>query len=206
MQRLVGEQNHLHLKMKRKIVLIDGMPTSGKSTTSYNLAKNLPDWVFIDIWRIKDIFEPLGYSKDLDINEKKVFTELSKKTVVTLVRGLIENTSRNIILQEATKEFVEEQLGDDLKKHNYNIYTIQLTVPFKEALKRNKKRKKPDLEFFKTWTEQRWDEKIKKKIQKGDIVVDTFKNRPQKAISIILKRIGEKPKKHPYENLLRKFW
>ncbi|MFC1685792.1 hypothetical protein ACFLZZ_02085 [Nanoarchaeota archaeon] len=192
--------------MKRKIVLIDGMPTTGKSTTSYNLAKSLPGWVFIDIWRIKDIFEPIGYSKKLDKKEKQALMELSKKTVVDLVKGVIKGTKRKIILQEATVEFVKEKLGKDLKKNGYKIYTVQLTVPFKQAIKRNRKRGKPILNFLKGWDEKKWKDKIKSKIKRGDLVADTFKNNPKRVVEIILKGIGEKSKKHPYADKIRKFW
>ncbi|HJX50810.1 MAG TPA: AAA family ATPase [Candidatus Nanoarchaeia archaeon] len=189
-----------------KIVLIDGMPTSGKSTTSYNLAKKLPGWIFIDIWRIKDIFEPLGYSTDLDKEEAKKLIDISKDTTLNITKEIITRTQRNIILQEITKESLQEKLAEDLKKHNYEIYTVQLTVPFRQAIKRNIKRKKPTLNFLKDWDEQRWEEKIKKKIKEGDIIVDTFKNKPEEVVKIIIKEIGEKPKKHPYEDKIRRFW
>lgn len=191
---------------KPKIVIIDGMPTSGKSTTSYNLARKLYGWVFVDIWRIKDIFEPLGYSNDLEKKEANSLMDISKKSTMMIAREVIRKTQRNIILQESTTKQVKEKLGRDLKKYNYNIYTVQLTVPFKQAVKRNKKRDKPDLNFFKIWTEERWENKIKRKTKKGDIVIDTFKNNPEEVIKIILKEIGEKPKKHPYRDLVRKFW
>jgi len=193
--------------MKRpKIVLIDGLPTSGKSTTSYNLARKLPGWIFIDIWRIKDIFEPLGYSTDLDKKEADELMEISKEFTIKLAREVIKKTQRNIILQETTTKFAKKKLGKDLKKHNYQIFTVQLKVPMKEAVKRNIKRKKPTLNFLRGWDETRWENKIKKKTKKGDIVVDTFENNQEEAVKIILKAIGEKAKKHPYEKLVRKFW
>lgn len=193
--------------MKRsKIILIDGMPTSGKSTTSYNLARKLPGWIFIDIWRIKDIFEPLGYSKDLDKTESDKLMEISKEFTIKLAREVIRKTQRDIILQETTTKFAKKKLGKDLKKHNYQVFTIQLKVPFEEAVKRNKKREKPDLNFFKIWTKERWDNKIQRKIKKGDIVVDTFENNQEEVVKIILGGVGEKAKKHPYEKLVRKFW
>lgn len=191
---------------KPKIILIDGMPTSGKSTTSYNLARKLPGWIFIDIWRIKDIFEPLGYSIDLDKKEADELMGISKEFTIKLAREVIRKTQRNIILQETTTKYAKKKLGKDLRKYNYQIFIIQLKVPFEEAVKRNKKREKPDLNFFKIWTKERWDNKIQRKIKKGDIVVDTFENNQNKVIEIILKAIGEKPKKHPYEKLVRKFW
>jgi len=203
----MGVLNQDIKKMKRrKIVLIDGMPTAGKSTTSYNLAKKLPGWVFIDIWRIKDIFEPLGYSTDLDKSEMQSLMDISKKATIMIAREVIKSTQRNIILQEATTDFIKKKIGKDLKKYNYKIYTVQLTVPFKQAIKRNLKRNKPTLNFINTWTEERWNDKIKRKTKKGDIVVDTFKNNPEKVVEIILKSIDEKPKKHPYEDRIRRFW
>ncbi len=189
-----------------KIILLDGMPTSGKSTISYELARNLPGWLFADIWRFKDIFETLGYSKGLDKKEKDALEKIAKEALVKLIRGVIRKTQRNIILQDTTPKFVKKNFGKDLKKFNYNFQVIQLKVPFKEAKKRNKKRDKPDLSFMKTWTEERWESKIKKKIKKGDIVVDSFKNTPEQVVKIILKAIGEKSKKHPYEKHIRKYW
>ena len=187
-----------------KIILLDGMPTSGKSTISYDLAKKLPGWIFIDIWRIKDLFETLGYSKDLDRKEKNELEKIAKETIIKLTRGIIRKTQRNIILQDTTPKFVNEKFGKDLEKFNYKFYIIQLKVPFKEAIKRNRKRDKPDLSFMKTWTEERWENKIKRK--KGDIVVDSFKNTQEQVVKIILKAIGEKPKKHFYEKHIRKYW
>ena len=191
---------------KPKIILIDGMPTSGKSTTSYNLARKLPGWIFIDIWRIKDIFEPLGYSKGLDKKEADNLMEISKEFTTRLTREVVRKTQRNIILQETTTKYTKKKLGKDLKKYNYQIFTVQLKVPFEEAVKRNKKREKPDLNFFKIWTKERWDNKIQRKIKKDDIVVDTFENNQEEVVKIILKAIGEKARKHPYEKRIRKFW
>lgn len=191
---------------KPKIVLIDGLPTTGKSITSYNLAKKLPGWIFIDIWRIKDIFEPLGYSTGLGKKEMNALIDISKRAIIMIAREVIRKTQRNIILQEATTDFIKKKLGKDLKKYGYKIYTVQLKIPLKQAIKRNIKRKKPILNFLKDWDEERWEKKIKRKTKKGDIVIDTSKNNPEGVIKIILKGIGEKPKKHPYEKLVRKFW
>lgn len=193
--------------MKRsKIILIDGVPTSGKSTTSYNLAKKLPEWIFVDNWRIKDMFEPLGYSNDLGKKEKKVYEELSKKTVVSLTREIIRKTQRDIILQEARLRDVMKKLGKDLKENNYQIFLIQLKVPMKEAIKRNVKRKKPTLNFLDGLNEEQWEDKIKKKSRKASVVIDTFENNQEEVVKIILNVVGEKAKKHPYEKLVKKFW
>ena len=182
------------------------MPTSGKSTTSFELAKLLPDWIFVDIWRIKDMFEPIGYSNGMKEDEFKILQNIAKEEIISLCKKIMSQTKRNIILQEGTKRYVNSKLGKVIRENNYELYTIQLTSPFDEALKRNRKRKKPDLKFFNEWDENLWNDKIQRKIQKGDIVVDTSKNSPSKAANIILKLIGEKPKKHPHTNKLRRFW
>ena len=191
---------------KSKIVLVDGLPTSGKSTTSYNLARKLPGWIFIDIWRIKDMFVPLGYGDNLNKKETQSFHDSSKSAIFKIAREIIRKTQRNIIIHDIPSKAIKEKLGKDLRKYDYHIFTVQLKVPFEEAIKRNKKREKPDLNFFNIWTKERWDNKIKKKTNKRDIVVDTCKNNQKEVVNIILKAIEEKPKKHPYEKLIRKFW
>jgi len=191
---------------KRKIILIDGLSTSGKSTTSYNLAKKLPGWLFIDIWRIKDIFEPLGYSTDLDKKEANELMEISKEATIKLAREVIRKTQRNIIIQEATEEYVKKKLGKDLRKYNYRVYVVQCIIPLDEAIKRDKKRKKPTLGISNYWTEEKWTNKLKRKNKNADVVINTLEKKPREVIKIILKAIGEKPKIHPYENKIRKFW
>jgi shikimate kinase len=187
-------------KMTKKIILISGMSTAGKSTISYALAKKLPSWVFIDIWRIKDIFEPLGLKKRDDI------ISISKKAVIMLTKEVIEKMGRNIILQEAKTDFIKRNLGKELKKHGYKVYSFCLTVPLKHAAKRDIKREKPTMGIGKDWTEERWKEKIKKLIQKDDVSIDTSKFTKKQVVDIILKKVREKPKKHPRSKMVRRFW
>src|SRR3989344_440966 len=96
---------------KRKIILIDGMPTSGKSTTSFELAKLLSDWIFVDIWRIKDMFEPIGYSNGMKEDEFKILQNIAKEEIISLCKKIMSQTKRNIILQEGTKKNVNSKLG-----------------------------------------------------------------------------------------------
>jgi len=184
---------------KRKIILISGLSTAGKTTISYNLTKVLPDWVFIDLWAIKNIFEPLG------LKDRKDIISISKKAVITLTREVMKKMQRNIILQEAQPTSIKKYLRRELRKYNYKIYSIYLTVPLKHAIKRDIKRKKPTMGIGKNWTEERWNKKIKTNLKKGDIVIDTSKNTSKAVINIILKHLNEKPKKHPYANKLRKY-
>jgi thymidylate kinase len=185
---------------KRKIVLISGISTAGKTTTSYNLAKKLPGWVFVDIWGIKSIFEPLGLKDRADI------ISISKKAVIMIVREVMRKMQKNIILQEAKGDFIRRHLRKDLKKYNYEVYSIFLKVPFKHAVKRDIERDKSTMGIGRDWTEERWNEKIRK-LQDGNItlVIDTSENSQKKVVHLILKAIGEKPKKHPYKNKIVKY-
>ena len=166
----------------------------------YSLAKKLPGCVVIDIWRIKDIFE------SLDLEERKDIIAISKKAIIMLTREVIRRMQRNIILQEAKTDFIKKHLRKDLKTYNYEIYSVYLTVPLKHASKRDIKRNKPTMGIGKDWTKERWNEKIKKSIQKEDIVIDTSKNTTKQVVDIILKKIKEKSKKHPYANRIKKYW
>lgn len=190
---------------KPKIVILDGMATSGKTTISYLLAKKLSGWILVDIWRIKDMFVPIGYGKNLNKEESKIFHDLSKKEIFRIAKEIIRKTQRNIIIHDIPVKDVKKKLGKDLKYNNYQVFSFQLKVSFEEAMKINRKREKPDLDFS-IWTKERWDNKIQRKIKKGDIVVDTSENNQEKVVNIILKAIGEKSKKHPYEKSVRKFW
>jgi hypothetical protein len=186
---------------KRKMVVISGLTTAGKTTTSFELAKVLPEWVFIDIWTIKNIFEPLG------LKDREDIISISKKALVLLTREVIRKMHRNILLQETKKDFVKRHLGKDLKKYNYEIYSFFLYVPLKSAIKRDIEREKPTIGISKKgWTEQSWFDKAKSKMQKGDIFIDTSKNNVKQVVAKILKEIGEKPKKHPNKRFIQKYW
>ena len=79
---------------KRKIVIIRGIVTAGKTTISHELAKVLPGWIFIDIWKIKEMFEPLGFKTT---EERLPTRTISKKVMATMVRGVIRNKEKEII-------------------------------------------------------------------------------------------------------------
>jgi tRNA uridine 5-carbamoylmethylation protein Kti12 len=189
-----------------KIVLIDGLSTTGKSTTSYNLAKKLPKWIFVDIWRTKDMFESIGYSASLNKKEADALMKISKEETIRLAREIIRKTQRNILMQEATLSLIKRKLGKDLKKYGYKIYNVQLVIPLSEMKKRDKKRGKPTLNLADYWTEKKYTDKLERKNKGADVVVDTTKNSEKKVVEIILKAIGEKAKKHPYEKRIRRFW
>lgn len=178
---------------KRKLVLISGLVTAGKTTTSHELIRLLPEWIFIDNWKIKEMFEPL------QLKDRSEMIKISKKAMIMITRELMRKMQRNIILQEAKKDFVKKHLGKDIKKYNYKLYSFFLDVDLKDAIKRDMQREKPTMNINKKgWSEEKWKKMRKAKPQKRDIVINTSKKNTEEVIKIILKEIGEKPRKHPY--------
>jgi RNase adaptor protein for sRNA GlmZ degradation len=185
---------------KHKIVIIRGKVTAGKSTTSYNLAKVLPDWIFIDPWKIKEMFEPL------ELNKRNYLRTISKKAMLTIIREVIRQMKINIILQESTRGFIRKYLAKDLKKYNYEVYSFFLDVDLKDAIKRDKQREKPTMRIGKNVkTNEEW-KRIKAQPEKGDIIIDTSKLNEEQVLDFILKTIKERKKKHPRGHLIKRSW
>lgn len=185
---------------KKKIVIIRGLVTAGKSTTSYELAKVLPKWIFIDVWKIKEMFEPLG------LKNRNPMKEISKKVVTLIMKEVMRTLGTNIIVQESSQEFVKRHLKKELKKYNYTIYSFFLDIDFKNAIKRDTQREKPTMHLDKTYTSE--DEWKKSRVQpeKEDVVINTSKHNIEEVVKIILRAIDEKKQKHPFSHALRKAW
>ncbi len=186
---------------KKKLVLISGLLTAGKTTTSHELIRVLPGWIFIDIWKIKEMFEPL------ELENREQIIEISKKAMLMITKEVMKKTQRNIILQEAKQDFIKNNLGKEIKKYNYKVYSFFLDVNLKDAIKRDIKREKPTIGIKeKKWSAEEWKEKGKTKAQKCDVVINTSEKNTQEVIEIILKEIKEKSKKHlyPHWNKLKK--
>jgi len=184
----------------KKIVIIRGKVTAGKSTTSHALAKVLPGWVFIDIWKIKEMFEPL------QLKNRKPMLDISKKAVVNIVKDTMKKLGNNIIIQESTTSFIKRKLGKYLKDHNYKVYTFFLDIDLKSAIQRDIQREKPTMGFWKKkYTPEIW-EKTKATSNRGDIIIHTKNKTVRQVVNIILKEIGEKRQKHPKAHWIRKAW
>jgi hypothetical protein len=185
---------------KRKIVIIRGKVTAGKSTTSYELAKVLPGWIFIDVWKIKEMFEPLG------LKDRTYLISSSKKAMTVIMKEVIRNMGINILVQETTQKFIKKYLKEDIRNHNYKIYSFFLDNELEDAVKRDIKREKPTMHLGrKIKTNEEW-KKTKGQPERGDIIVDTSKHNLKEVVDIILKEIGEKRRKHPHANLIRRCW
>ena len=185
--------------MKKKIIIIRGIVTSGKTTTSHELAKILPKWIFIDVWKIKEMFEPLG------LRDRTPLKSISKKAMVTIIREVVRQMGINIIVQESSQSFIKKYLKKDLKKYEYKIYSFFLDLNDEDVAKRDKQREKPTMGLEKEIKTGEWRER-RVKPEKGDIVINTSENSIKKVVNIILKKINEKGEKHPNLHALRKSW
>ncbi len=183
---------------QKKIVIVRGKVTAGKTTTSHELAKVLPGWIFIDVWKIKEMFEPLG------LKDRTVLINCSKKAMVLMMREVIRDLGINIIVQETTLSFLKKYLRNDLK--NYKIYSFFLDIDLQRAAKRDILREKPTMGLGKRIkTQEQW-EKQKGVPEKGDFIIHTGNKRVKQVVDIILKEIGEKRRKNPNAHLIRKCW
>ncbi|MFH1972537.1 MAG: zeta toxin family protein [archaeon] len=182
---------------ERKIIIIRGKVTAGKTTTSHELAKVLPGWILIDPWKIKEMFEPLG------LKNRSVLKNTSKKAMVLIMREVIRNLGINIIVQETTQKFVRKHLRQDLKKHNYKLYSFFLDIDLDNAVKRDIQREKPTMGLGKIKTSEEW-EKAKAQPDKEDRVIHTGKHKIKEVVDIILSETKEKRRKNLNAHLVRK--
>jgi len=186
--------------MKNQIIIIRGKVTAGKSTTSYELAKILPKYIFVDPWRIKGMFEPLN------LKDRTPLKTISKKAMITIIKEVMRQMQIGIIVQETSRSFIKKYLKNDLKKYNYKIYSFFLDVDLEDAIKRDIQRKKPTMNIGKGVKNNGAWKKIKAQPEKDDIIINTSKMNSKKVINFIMKIIKEKPKKHPQEHLIKRSW
>lgn len=185
----------------KKMVIIRGLVTAGKTTTSYELAKVLPNYIFIDQWKIKEMFEPLG----LGLKDRIILKTASKKAMIVIMREVIRELGINIIVQESSRSFLNKYLGKDIKKYKYKIYSFYLEIDLKNAIKRDMQREKPTMNLSKYSSEEEWL-KTRVKPERNDIIINTSKNDIKTVVNIILKNIKEKRKSHPRAHYIRKSW
>jgi len=183
----------------RKIIIIRGKVTAGKTTTSHELAKVLPRWILIDPWKIKEMFEPLG------LKNREPLKKASKRAMIEIMKVAIRDLGINIIVQETTQKFIKKYLRKDLKKHEYKLYSFFLDVELKDAIKRDIQRDKPTMNLRnEVKSEAEWKTRITP--DKGDFVIDTSQHSIKEVVSTVLKEINEKARKNPNAHLIRKCW
>ncbi|MFH1828404.1 MAG: hypothetical protein ABH824_04020, partial [Nanoarchaeota archaeon] len=135
--------------------------------------------------------------------DRSVLKNTSKKAMVLIMREVIRNLGINIIVQETTQKFVRKYLRQDLKKHNYKLYSFFLDIDLENAIKRDIQREKPTMGLGKIKTREEW-EKAKAQPDKEDIVIHTGKHKIKEVVDIILSETKEKRRKNPNAHLVRK--
>ena len=183
----------------KKIIIIRGKVTAGKTTASHELAKVLPGWILIDPWKIKEMFEPLG------LKDRTALKKASKKAMIEIMKVAIRDLGINVIVQETTRGFIKKHLRNDLKKKNYKICSFFLDVELQDAIKRDEQREKPTMNIGKeVKNETEWKNRIKP--DKGDFIINTSQHPIKGVVKMILKEVGEKAKKNPNAHLIRRCW
>jgi len=183
----------------KKIIIIRGKVTAGKTTISHELAKVLPGWIFVDPWKIKEMFEPLN------LKDREPLKKASKKAMIEIMKVVIRDLGINILVQETTQKFIKRYLRKDLKGRGYKMYSFFLDVELRDAIKRDIQRKKPTMYIGKeVKNEKEWKERILP--DKEDFIINTSKYGINETVSIILKEVGEKKKKNPNARLIRRCW
>lgn len=166
-----------------KVITISGKSGAGKTTISYELAKVLPNFIFIDIWKIKEMFEPLK------LKNRKPQNQICKDTIYFIMKQTLkQDISHNFILQESTRKAVKRYMKNYFKKED-KIYSFFLDVDLETALKRNEEREKD------TMPKKHFIEQAKNNLpkpDKNDIVIDTSNKSKAQVINEILKIIEEK--------------
>jgi gluconate kinase len=185
---------------KRKIVIIRGIVTAGKTTTSYELAKVLPGWLFVDVWKIKEMFEPLN------LEDRTPLKEISKKSMILIMKEAMKTMNVNIIVQESSQSFIKKYLSNEIREYGYELYSFFLDVDDKDIVKRDKQREKPDMNFEKEIEDGTFRSKRSVKVEKEDVVINTSFNSVNQVVDKILKEIDESKQKNPGAFKLRKSW
>lgn len=168
---------------KMKIINIRGKSGAGKTTISYELAKELKGYVFVDIWKIKEMFEPLN------LKNRKPQNKICKDAVFQIIKyTLKENLSNNFILQESRVSTIKKYLKNYLSNKD-KIYSFYLDVDLENTLKRNITREK------RTMSKKHFIEQAKNSFPKKDredIIIDTGKKTKKQVVDVILREIGVK--------------
>ena len=173
-----------------KIIILRGKSTAGKTTLSHELSKVLSDSIFIDIWKIKEMFEPLK------LKDRTITNKASKKGVTAILKIILKQLPKNIILQETTQSNLKKHLRNYLA--DYQIYSFYLDVDLKTAIKRDIIRKKPTTYIGKLYkTEKEWS-KNQPQPEKNDIIIQTHKASKKKILDFILATINEKRSQSKY--------
>jgi len=169
---------------KRKIVVLRGYLAAGKSTTFNNLKKNkkMKDWVFLDFPAIRKLYNNFNIKTQIS---------LADMTFFNIMRELLK-TRKNILTQETSNERLIKELGEEIKKNNYNVDIIVLTISKETSLKRDTERRNKKGIKLRTKKEvyENYNKRIKKLLD-GKIYLDTEKNSEKQIVDKIIKRINQ---------------
>ena len=165
--------------MKPKIILINGLIASGKSTLCSALIEKLNDFVFVDRAYIKETM-----LRRVKKNDKPLARKLSKKAVYVIVKGLMKDRY-NLLLQEFSLGSLKKHLAGYIEKYGYEVHGFYLACSLEEAKKRDFERKgfeRPEaVENIHNEHEE---------FGKEGVIIDTEKCNLEQTLKIVYKEIG----------------
>lgn len=118
--------------MNRKIIVLKGLPASGKSTWAKEFVSKNPKWARVNKDDLRSMLHDSRYSKD---NEHQVIlarNSLISSLIVTGYSVIVDDTNFNPVHLKAIKE-IAHAYGAEVEEKFFD-------VPLEECLKRNRER------------------------------------------------------------------
>jgi predicted kinase len=159
----------------RRIIILRGKPTAGKSTAFHNLQKRkeMKKFLFVDHCSLKN----------------KLGTEEGKRALFLELKKLMP-TRKDIIIEEMSKQTLRKNLNYYLKKYKYKIIVFQFEVSKEEAYRRDKQRAK---ENWHPRMGKKWVDKMHKfheeRFDRNAILVDCNKLDKREVVDFIIKNL-----------------
>ena len=117
-----------------KLIIVQGVPASGKTTLSRKLAQEIPDLPLLHKDGIKEyLFDTLGI---FDGEWSRVLGKASSKALLSLARVFLEN-ERSIMLESA---FYKDVAVEDIK--SLNVPVLEIYCKCDEAVRQERYRKR----------------------------------------------------------------
>jgi len=159
----------------KRIIVLRGKPTAGKSTAFFNLKKRkeMRKFLFIDHCSLKN----------------KLGKEQGKKALFEEIKNLLP-TKKDIVIEEMSKETLRKNMGYYLRKYKYFIIVFQFEVSKLEAYKRNIQRAR---ERWHPKMEKEWIDKMyalhEQRFDRKAILVDCDKLNKKQVVEFIIKKL-----------------
>lgn len=149
-----------------RLVILRDKPTAGKSTTfkTFKKDRRLRNLIFVDFHSIKNRFDYLS-----DEQRKK----LGKEVLFSVLKNIMP-AKRDILIEEMSRDTIQINIKEEIKKGGYVIVVFQFEVSLETAKIRNVVRAKEKTHPLMNAKQlERLHEMHEEKFDKKGILVDT---------------------------------